>query len=157
MKLNKQIKEDLRLKIEQELKNISNEECIHFDKYLLEQLLFDEIVYNKNIVATLKLPIWSGDFLSKIDLSEVSFDNVSWSLIAFKRYNCGFDDLFDDKTWLKFNDSKENRLSIGTNEYVNYKNTNANIDFSKSWEFKVIGKIKLVCCNFSYESISLIF
>ena len=154
MKLNKQKKEELRLKIEQELRNVSNEERIHFDKDLLEQLLFDEIVYNKNTCAILKLPIWSGDFLSKIDLSEVSFDNVSWSLIAFKRYNCGYDDLFDDKIWLKFNNNKENRLFIGINEYVNYKNTNANIDFSKSWEFKVTGKIKLVCCNFSGTDLS---
>lgn len=154
MKLNNQSIEDLRVIIKQELKNVSNEERIHLDKELLEKLLFDEIVYNKNTGATLKLPIWSGEFLSKIDLSEVSFDNVAWSLIAFKRYNCGYDDLFDDQIWNKFNNSKQNRIYIGRNEYVCYKNTNANIDFYKSWEFKVIGKIKLVCCNFSGTDLS---
>lgn len=94
--------------------------------------------------SNLKLPIWSGDFLSKIDLSEVSFDNVAWSMIVPRN----FDGLFelDGIPRIKMGDSFR--------PHINYSNTNAVIDFKKSWEFKNTGKILIGFCNFSGTDLS---
>ncbi len=80
MELNNSRKEELRKNILEQLKNVPEGEKIHLDKKLLEDLLFEEIVVVESKGLTAKLPVWSGEFLRKIDLSEVSFENVSWSL-----------------------------------------------------------------------------
>ena len=82
MKLNKQGREELRKKIEEQLQNVPEGQRVHLDKELLEELLFETITYNKNTNEKLKLPVWSGDFLRKIDLSEVSFEDVAWTLVV---------------------------------------------------------------------------
>lgn len=63
------------------------------------------------------LPVWSGDFLEYIDLSQISFDGVCWdgSLVG---------------------------------QTINYKNTNARIDFSKS-----VGNA-IINCRFSGADLS---
>ena len=42
---------------------------------MLESLLFEEIVVNKEKGIKLKVPVWSGEFLREIYLSEVDFTN----------------------------------------------------------------------------------
>lgn len=154
MRLNKEGKTELRKVIEEKLAQVPYGQRVHLDKEVLEQLLFDEIVYNKNTGATVKLPIWSGDFLRKIDLSEISFENVSWSLLCDEFYDAGYDEELDEENWYKFNGDKENGYFLEEGEYVMYVDTNANIDFTKSWEYKITGKIILNSCDFSGTDLS---
>jgi len=148
MKLNKEGKSELRKIIEDKLKQIVPGERVHLDKGLLEQLLFEEIVYDKKTGAKLKLPIWSGKFLCKVDLSEISFENVSWSILCDEYYDCGYDEFLDEEIWNKFNNDKEQGCFLAKGDYVRYEFTNANIDFTKSWEYKVMGEIILNSCSF---------
>lgn len=97
MKLNKNSINELRRVTEAELCLYAGDELVKFDKDTLEMLLFD---YTSD---GLKYPIWTGYFLRKVDLSEISFDNV----------------LFDAK--------KIRGLAFR----INLSETNANIDFMK--------------------------
>lgn len=64
------------------LEDVKEKERIKIDKEILERLMFKEDVYTLpiygNVKKRVKHIIWSGKFLSKIDLSELSFDNVVW-------------------------------------------------------------------------------
>ena len=73
MQLNETAKNELRKLIEEKVAQIPDGERIHLDKDLLDSLLFYKLYLQKS-KETIKIPIWSGDFLSKIDLSEISFD-----------------------------------------------------------------------------------
>lgn len=149
MKLNKQGREELRKKIEEQLQNIPEGQRVHLDKELLEELLFETITYNKNTNEKLKLPVWSGDFLRKIDLSEVSFEDVAWSLIVEKTWDYAeeaYKEFMDEET---YDNMAETLPTLNHDDKVNYSYTNANIDFSKSFEYKKIGRIRLLFCNFS--------
>ena len=154
MMLNKDGKNELREKIIEQLKNVPDGQKVHFDKELLESLLFQTITYNKNTNEKLKLPVWSGDFLRKIDLSEVSFEDVSWSLIVDESWDCPeeeFVEFMDEETYEKMPDILP---YLELDSRVDYSYTNANIDFSKSFEFKKTGKIKLLFCNFNGVNLS---
>lgn len=153
MKLNLRDKNELRMEIKELVKEISLEDVakgkrVHLDKEFLEWLLFDEIVYNKEKNLTLKLPAWSGPFLSRIDLSEVSFEDVAWSLLGYKFVtNFGNNDI----------QKKINNVINGLNyRSVDYSSTNANIDFTKSWEAKNLPERKpiIVNCDFSFMDLS---
>ena len=85
MTLNEESKNKLRQLIEKELIGAEYKERIPLETELLEQLLFKKQKIGVcKIVA--KFPVWSGDFLSKIDLSGVSFENVVWNTEAIKHY-----------------------------------------------------------------------
>ena len=62
MKLNHQDKTELRISAETILSDVKKGNRIHIGKEILEELLFDTIVYNKKEKKTLKLPVWSGFF-----------------------------------------------------------------------------------------------
>ena len=151
MKLNKEGKNELREKIAELLQRVPEGEKIRLEKQLLEELLFDEIVCNKETGEKVKLPIWSGEFLSKIDLSDVSFKNVAWSLLIEEERDTCFDEIFDEETWHKFN--VDRIYSLKDNAKVNYSNTNAKIDFSESWESRH-GSFDIICCDFSGVDLS---
>lgn len=125
MKFNKMAINELRDMLEDKLTNVETKEekRIQFDKELLEVLIFD--TYKLDDGLTVKVPVWTGDFLSKLDLSEVSFDNVSWD-----------DSIVSDH----FHNNKVNYA-------IDFGNTNAKIDFSKAYWEK--DKLKKLCnCNF---------
>lgn len=113
---------------------------IKIDKELLEKLLFDEYIFKSN--RRLRIPVWSGNFLSRIDLSEVSFEDVGWGLAS------------DAPIVIDYDDSKECGDIIKFYSEVRYKNTNAFIDFEKSYEYKTDGKIRLYNCDFSGTSLA---
>ena len=78
MRLGKKEKNDIRLFLKSELSKIpfdcdsKDRQYIKLDKELLEVLIFDESeLYGK-------CPVWTGEFLRKLDLSEVNFDNVNF-------------------------------------------------------------------------------
>ena len=89
MKLNVESKNKLRAKIVEELKGVPADKKIKLDKDLLEFLLFDELEYtviqeiDKPVTLKPRIPIWSGEFLRHIDLSEVDFSNVAWSILGY--------------------------------------------------------------------------
>lgn len=132
MKLNKEGKRELRLSIEQELKEVPEGQRVHLDKKLLEELLFDTYIeeFGPNLgegkligkKVTVKYLVWSDLFLSKIDLSEVSFDDVMWDVT----YNAN--NFFVTGTENRYVKNKINGISL--------INTNAKIDFSKSFSGK---------------------
>ena len=89
----------------------------------------------------IKVPIWSGQFLRKIDLSKISFENVTWILEDYP---------------LIYREMKEKYNFDG---YVDYSYTNANIDFSSSFEAKQYkeGKKNVMYinnCNFAGVDLS---
>ncbi len=101
----------------------SSGERLHIERELLEKALFDYLYLPR---AVMKVPVWSGDFLSKIDLSEVDFSHVAWSffskgkLYSYYMQNATFATYFNRV----FEEGKQ----------VIYRNTNAKIDFSNSFE-----------------------
>ena len=125
MKLNKQGKEEVRAKIVEQLQNVPVGQRVHLDKELLEELLFEEVtIYDSpngyehsSVIGKGRVISWSGDFLQKIDLSEVSFEDVIW-----RNYN-----------YITNPEAITQDLLF---ENVNLSNTNVNIDFSKSFDAK---------------------
>lgn len=154
MEPNEKIKDELRKTIIKKIKDLPYGRRAHIDKELLESLLFKKIVYNKDTGETLKLPIWSGDFLKKIDLSEVDFEDVSWSLFVEDTYDFPEEDYkeFMDKETYDEMEFILPKLKLG--DRVNYSETNAKIDFKKSFEYKKKGRINIMFCNFSYVDLS---
>ena len=148
MQLKKEGKNELRKFIEEQLKNVPVGQKAHIDKELLEELLFEKIVYNDETKEYFKLPVWSGDFLSKIELKEVNFENVSWSILGENTEK----NINKMKKLLNKNEEsniqEEYDLS-SFNGIINYSNTDAKIYFNKSIEYKLNQKIELNNCNFA--------
>ena len=143
MSLSKESKDELRTIIKDNLKNIPDGQQIHLNKDILEFLLFDEIVVNQEKNLKMKIPVWSGEFLRKIDLSEVDFTDVSWQV--FSDSNIRLEEIeCDDDFNIKIMIIKENNK----NYTINYSYTNAVIDLTKSFEAKNCNKIYLMNCNF---------
>lgn len=98
-----------------------------------------------------KIPVWTGSFLRKIDLSEIDFDNVVWSPESLSDLGIiwGFDMGDIDYYLHSFNvdcilsDSSETR-------FVDFSGTNAKIDFSHSFDAKAFQGINsIINCNLS--------
>lgn len=154
MKLNEKGKNEVREKIVKQLKNVPEGRRVHLDKELLESLLFQSVTYNKEKNEKLKLPVWFGDFLRKIDLSEVSFEDVSWSLLVKDTWDYpeeAYMDIMDKESFDKMPDILPR---LGDGSKIDYSHTNANIDLSKSFEFKKIGKTRLLFCDFNGVDLS---
>ena len=81
MRLSEKDRYAFRERIEVMLRKVPEGQRIKLDKDLLEDLLFVKKTVNEEKDIMVKLPVWSGKFLRKIDLSEVSFDNVSWTML----------------------------------------------------------------------------
>lgn len=160
MKLKNESIVKMRDEVERRIESVPNGTRIKLPKDLLEQLLFDECTYNKEENKILKLPVWSGKFLQKIDLSEIDFEDVSWALYAAPDLSlfeslgackskklAGIDDAFVT--------TMRNRLEAIEDEYrdkdyyVMYGGTNAKIDLTKSFEAKEFNIIAITRCDFS--------
>lgn len=157
MKLNKSSKGALKAEIIEQLKKVPNGQRIQLDKDLLEDLLFEVVTIDKEKDIKVKLPIWSGDFLKRIDLSQVDFTNVSWCILdmhGLSNYRINFDgitvsdDAHDQIKKIR-EDKIENGLELSYGFAITYDGTNANIDLTRSFE-AIYGKfIKLRECNFT--------
>ncbi len=91
-----------------------------------------------------KILVWSGDFLSKVDLSEIDFRNVAWSPKDFISI------VILSSTYSHY----IKRFINGTLP-VKLKNTNAKIDFSTSLASSLfINKNSLYNCDFSGTDLS---
>lgn len=156
MKLNKKGRDELRTLVEKDLKNVPNGEKIQLDNSLLDTLLFETIIYKRNPKRIVKLPVWSGDFLQKLDLSQVSFKDVSWSLLSTGKDSDLGKKFFDEGCWNSFLSS----YGDNQNNRVNYSNTNIKVNFNLSWEMlaakeaKVEAGVEIFGCDFSYVDFS---
>lgn len=148
MKLSLENKKIMREEIIKNLEHVPEGQRIHLDKELLEQLLFFPVVINesynlengKKIYTwdgefsediVYKIPVWSGDFLKKIDLSEISFENVMFGNYDFyESYlsNSQFELLKKDMGEEQF---KKVFCDINNTYIHNFSGTNISIDFNK--------------------------
>ncbi len=135
MRLTNDQKTDLRYKIKRLLESYEVKERIKIDKELLEQLIFDEGNYKG---AYCKVVAWSGSFLSKIDLSEIDFDNVLWR----GEYVV---------------DKKDNYVVKSDVLPIILDNTNAKIDFSKSAKLDKEEPDKNTISNCSFKNMDLYY
>ena len=158
MKLNRQSKDELRKRIVEQLKDVPEGQRVQLDKELLEDLLFEVVTIDKEKNIKVKLPIWSGEFLKKLDLSQVDFTDVSWCILdAYKgsNYRIEFEDITisDESVRDKINKIRdegiEERLESSNGFVVGYGGTNANIDLTKSFEALHGGYIEVGKCNFA--------
>lgn len=146
MRLNEEGKKDVRLHMEQHLSKISLENLndrIKFGEDLIETLMFS-IEKNPQTGEKEKRIRWSGEFLRKIDLSEVSFDGVQWASQDQEIDLSGTNAVIDFSKAIKsygivcvqnvnFNgvdlsNSHTELISQSTN--VDYRNTNAKFDLN---------------------------
>ena len=151
-KLSFEEREILRKQIEEELKKYDGTERVKLPKDLLEQLLFETITIQfeddllneklsgKKVRA--KFIVWSGSFLSKIDLENISFDNVSWDIRS-----CIQNDIKEECV------EEIKRVTKGNFE-IDLSNTNATINFSKSF-YSIMGfGTSMDYCNFENVDLS---
>lgn len=131
MRLNEESKEKLREQIEKLCINANEiKKRIPLDSELLEQLLFK--IQKMADGTVVKFPVWSGKFLSKIDLSQISFENVCWNLTSLENYQ----------------EKYAAKRPEGSGFFdILYSETNAMIDFSKVYRLK--NKEFLYKCDFS--------
>ncbi len=139
MKLSNADKNILRDKIEDELEKVDNNQKVKLDKELLEFLMFDQ---TKTLFTEMpaKFIVWSGDFLKKLDLSEISFDDVVWHGSSMDFWN-EFPSLnVDKKRYVK------NRIDLS--------GTNAQIDFANSFEMRNGMEMQVENCDFEDVDLS---
>lgn len=135
MQLNTKSKNELRNFIEEKLSTVSySNSPIHLNSDLLEELIFEKAMFSG--VGTVKLPIWTGEFLRKIDLSEVSFDSVIW--------NSNYSEYYSEHE-LHF----EQGIIYKDRKYpIDFSMTNAKINLFKSFDHSFEG------CNLSCVDLS---
>lgn len=161
MKLSRQSKDELRKKIIEQLKEVPEGQRVQLDKELLEDLLFEVVTLDKEKGIKAKLPVWSGEFLKKIDLSQVDFTDVSWDILAadkgmledvivydLERYGIELDEEVIS-TIAKIQEDNDNRLLSSNGVVVGYGGTNARIDLSKSFEAIYGKELAIRSCDFT--------
>ena len=163
MKLNKQSKDELRNEITIRLKKVPTGQRVQLDKELLEELLFDVVTLDKEKNIKVKIPVWSGETLKKLDLNQVDYTGVSWALLGFEddyidevvipefeRYGIHLDEstVSTIKKIQKDNDKRYEEVN-GFEYVINYSGTNAKIDLSKSFEAIHGNELSIHNCNFA--------
>lgn len=132
MKLNLEGRKKFRKIFEEKLKNYTKKVPLTFDEELrelidLEELLFER--YELEDGRIIKIPVWTGEFLQKLDLSEISFENVLWDVSQYENYL-----------------SKD--ITVASS--VNLVNTNANIHLARpQTSFNIMSN-----CNFEGTDLS---
>lgn len=145
-------REEVRAYVEEKLKEVPEGKRMKLPKETLEKLLFEEVVLNQEKNIKIKFPVWSGDFLRKLDLSEVDFEDVTWDSLKWKSCNIEYeDDDFEITNNLYSREFKKiyNLQRLNNDYIVNYSGTNANIDLSLSFEFKYVSYFAMDNCDCS--------
>ena len=139
---------NVRKKIQKKIEEDLNNDRIVIDKELLEALLFEEVNVDNKTVA--KLPAWSGSFLRKVDLSEIDFSNVSWSMLdEIKNQGLNGRCPRSSEGYSVYNiiDAIA-QLQEKSLPRIDYSMTNAKIDLTTSFEARNLHKINLMNCDF---------
>ena len=143
-----------RKEIINKTKELKEGERLHVDACLLDELLFERVYFDPENTIIVKVPVWSGDFLSKIDLSEIDFEDVTWSSVTPFRVECDLLQRSDNPDTERMVCYEDRFMSLDENFVSNFSNTNAHIDFLKSAEKKILGKIWVEHVNFSGTDLS---
>ena len=125
--------QEMRKIIEEELYKVSESRITLDKKNIIDNLLFDKIIIDGQIV---KIPVWSGNFLNKIDLSEIDFTNVFWDYTNYPEF----------KKYIPKNSDNTEKKEIY------YKNTNAKINLGKA--YREGKKYSFIDCNFEGTDLS---
>lgn len=151
----------LRERVKKYLQAYCDCEKLIVPKELLECLLFEVIEVNiKGKLYKVKVPIWSGEFLSKVDLKEISFKNVLWNYDICIALN----GVFDPLTKAIYQIRSTNPVSATFPYEICYADTNAQIDLAESFLYnfgkssgiqKYDGLISVARCNFSGTPIKI--
>jgi len=124
MKLNLEGRKELRKSVEILLASSPKNKKIQLPKETLETLLF-ETMEGKDGPA--KLPVWSGEFLRKLDLSQVDFSGVCWDLESLGANRDEINKRFDAPEVLnKYEQIREDFI-------IDYSNTNAHINLGHTY------------------------
>ena len=83
-RLSKESRNRIRRVIIEQLKEVPEGERIKLDIKLLDNLIFFKY-YDKEIDTQIKIPIWTGEFLRKLDLSELSFENANLDVSEYDK------------------------------------------------------------------------
>lgn len=139
------------LEIKCEKKNLISK--IRLERIILEQLLF-------TFENEYKFVTWSGEFLKKIDLKDVSFDNVWWGNIAYKDFEGANVVLDFSKCYCPFYDH-----SIRYCNFSSFDLSDSSIETFDTYEFIDFGRTKLPekfgngkrfsHCNFKNSDLSI--
>ena len=144
MNLNRKDKEKLRNVIESKLYNYKGDKRVNIDKELLDDLIFEKdiAVLPDGRKLEIKFIVWSGNLLKKIDLGEVSFDNVEWGSHLDLGSKGQYQTVYGKENLQKWP--------------IILSNTNAKIDFNKSFSRLAFpnNKIEIVHCDFSNVDLS---
>lgn len=145
----------LRDRVKKQLDDYHGGERVSIPIELLDHLLFEivEVKIEGNWYKV-KVPVWSGEFLAKIDLSEVSFTDVLWNYDLSLASNFIFRELSYTIQQIK---STIPICSVPPYE-ICYANTNAQINLTEGFisnygkvanNTKYNGLISVGKCNFS--------
>ena len=146
MKLNEHSKNELRKEIEEAVKRVPEGQRIELPLDLLDDLIFLKIKDKKGV--TVKFPIWTGEFLRKIDLSEISFENVYMGFINsdfVKNFDIDVFKLCDEYS-IPFIYPRNDE--IGRFYDIDFSFTNIQLDFSKFYA-------PLYMINVNFEGVDL--
>ena len=130
------------------LNNVKEGVLIPLETEYLDSFLFDTYYLDSDKKRCIKLPVCSGPFLRKLDLSKVDFSFVSWIMLT-DAYSpsmeslCELKESFDEIMVIRDRILKENRGYI-----VDYSGTNANIDLTASYEAQNYYSVEVASCNF---------
>ena len=85
-RLSKDSRNEIRKTIIELLKDVPEGEKIKLDIKLLDDLIFFKY-YDQEFQKQIKIPIWTGVFLRKLDLSELSFENANLDVSEYDKDN----------------------------------------------------------------------
>lgn len=175
-KLNQESRNKIRKIIIEQLKDIPEGERIKLDTKLLDDLIFFKY-YSEEMKQQIKIPIWTGEFLRKLDLSELSFKNANLDVSEYDEDNKeyfeeGAISNLDEKSineyikeYMECNDKK----LIESKYTLDFSYTNIDIDFEgldincisncnfEGVDFSNIGEanIGMYSCNLQKTNIKL--
>lgn len=175
MKLKEKEIQEFRKYLEEQLQSIPEEEKIKLNKNLLETLIFYENYgYNPKTGEKIvfKIPFWTPQILQKIDLSEISFDEVLWDYRSLAELTISPKPSSKPKFKLKFDHSSDTDFTIDltfsktkendpvttpmdwVDKVINFSNTNAKIDFEKAISIEIGQTPSLFNCKFENVDLS---
>lgn len=144
-KLSSQRKSILRKELEKMLVEVPEGERIKLERDVLEELIFERVYVKDSVTKYKKVIVWDGAFLRKIDLSEVSFDDVDWDYSKSpKTLNLSGTNIKPD---FEKSFARRNHLEL---EIKNCDFSNAELS-----DVRLSGICNIRDCNFSYSGIKI--
>jgi len=125
MKLSLDDINEMRAILALQLASVPEGQKINIDTDILKRLLFVTLTSKESGIVA-KIPIWTGEFLRKIDLSKIDFDNVIWNptnpiYLDEKLFGADYQSIID-----YFN-------SLDRFYHIDLSGTNANISFTMTF------------------------